>query len=144
MHMSNTFYGVIVLLFQIAAMVVGFIGIAQYSLNAALIYAAGIPATFVIFVYAYCTKCPIRNNCVHVVHGLVANLMPGREQGKYSWADILGAMTFFGFVCIFPQYWLLKNLTLLVMFWVIYLTGMSLNAIKLCHGCGNVDCILRR
>ncbi|MCX5848602.1 MAG: hypothetical protein NTW65_04055 [Deltaproteobacteria bacterium] len=142
--MNKTFYGVISILAQIAAMIVGFIGIAKYSFGIAILFVAGCVISFTIFVYAFCTKCPIRDQCVHIVHGLLTNLMPNREQGAYSHCERLGTMLYFIFLVTFPQYWLINSPWLMALFWAILLSGFAINGIKVCGGCGNVYCPMRR
>jgi hypothetical protein len=142
--MHKTFFGVTTYVTQIAAMLVGFFGIAQFSLPVAILYVAGCAVSFIIFVYAFCTKCPIRQNCVHIVHGKLTKILPGRTQGLYSQCDRMGTLLYFGFLTIFPQYWLINNLYLMIIFWAIFLTGLAINSITLCHGCENLDCPVRR
>ena len=81
---SKKTYGIIGLVMYIAAFLVGMYGILQYSATAAGIYLVGSLAVFLIFIYAFCAKCPVRDNCTHVVMGMVTHLMPGRTTGVYS------------------------------------------------------------
>jgi hypothetical protein len=104
--MSKKTYGIIGLVVFIAAFLVGLYGILQYSVTAAGIYLVGSIAVFLIFVYAFCAKCPVRNNCARVVMGSATHLMPSRTPGAYSRCDLLGTLLFFAFVALFPQYWL--------------------------------------
>jgi hypothetical protein len=142
--MSKTAIGVVTFSFQIVAMLVGYFGIARFSQTFAITYLAGCAVSFLIFVYSFCTKCPIRENCVHILHGKLTKIMPGRPQGPYTLWDRMGTFLYFGFLAIFPQYWLINNLQLMIVFWAIFLTGMAINGIALCHGCGNVSCPMRR
>ena len=102
--MSNKTYGIIALVMLTAAFLVGLYGILQYSVTAAGIYLVGSIAVFLIFVYSFCAKCPIRNDCTHIVMGMATHLMPARTAGAYSRCDLLGTLLFFGFVALFPQY----------------------------------------
>ena len=101
--MSKKTCGLIGLVMLTAAFLVGLFGILQYSVTAAGIYLVGSIAVFLIFVYAFCAKCPVRDNCTHVLQGMVTHLMPGRTTGAYSRCDLLGLLLFFGFVALFPQ-----------------------------------------
>lgn len=118
--------------------------IAQSSVVVAILYPLGCIATFVVFVYTFCTKCPIRDGCIHVVHGMLAGIMPERSQGPYSVFDMIGPGLYFGFLAVFPQYWLLDSIYYLIAFWAILLTGLAVNSATLCRGCGNVNCPMRR
>jgi len=127
----------------IAAVLVGLYGIFLYSVIAAGIYLVGCIAVLLIFVYAFCAKCPVRNNCIHVLQGMVTHLMPGRTTGAYSRGDLLGLLLFFGFVALFPQYWLIRNLMLMLIFWILFLGNLVITHYGCCKGCGNIYCMLR-
>src|SRR5512138_42235 len=102
--MSSKTYGFIGLVMLIAAVIVGMYGILPYSVPASGVYLAGSIAVFLIFVYAFCAKCPARKNCTHILQGLLTQCMPGRTTGPYSPGDLFGLVLFFGFVALFPQY----------------------------------------
>jgi hypothetical protein len=142
--MNKIFYGVIVFLAQIMALIIGFTGISKFSYNIAIIYAVGCFIFFLIFVYAFCTKCPIRKQCVHIIHGKLTNLMKKRVSGAYSHGEKCGTLLYFIFLAAFPQYWLINSPLLMTLFWVILLSGLALNGIKVCGGCGNVYCRMHR
>jgi hypothetical protein len=141
--MSAKIYGIIGLVMLIAAVLVGLYGILPYSVTAAGIYLAGSIAVFLIFVYAFCAKCPVRDNCTHILQGMVTHLLPGRTTGPYAGGDLLGLVLFFGFVALFPQYWLIRNLMLLVLFWILFLGNLVITHYGCCKGCGNIYCMLR-
>jgi hypothetical protein len=141
--MSAKTYGIIGLLMLIAAVLVGLYGILPYSLTAAGIYLAGSIVVFLIFVFAFCAKCPARDTCTHVLQGMLTRCMPGRTTGPYSPGDLLGLLVFFGFVALFPQYWLIQNLMLMVLFWLLFLGNLVITHFMCCRGCGNIYCMLR-
>ena len=141
--MSAKTYGVIGLVMLTAAVLVGLYGIFRYSVTAAGIYLIGSIAVFLIFVYAFCAKCPIRDTCTHVIQGMVTHLMPGRTPGAYSRSDLLGTLLFFGFVALFPQYWLIRNPVLMLVFWILFIGNLVITHYGCCKGCGNKYCLLR-
>jgi hypothetical protein len=141
--MSKKTYGIIGLVMYIAAFLVGLYGILPYSVTAAGIYLVGSIAVFLIFVYAFCAKCPVRDNCTHVLQGMVTHLMPGRTTGAYSRCDLLGTLLFFAFVALFPQYWLIRNPMLMLVFWILFLGNLAITHYMCCKGCGNIYCLLR-
>jgi hypothetical protein len=141
--MSAKTYGFIGLIMLIAAVLVGLYGIFQYSVTAAAIYLIGSIAVFLIFVYAFCAKCPARDTCTHVLQGMMTHLMPARTTGPYSGCDLLGLLLFFGFVALFPQYWLIRNLMLMLVFWILFLGNLIITHYGCCKGCGNIYCMLR-
>ena len=141
--MSKKLYGIIALILFLAAFLAGLYGILQYSVTAGGIYLVGSIAVFLIFVYAFCAKCPVRDDCTHVLQGMLTHCMPGRTTGPYSRSDLLGLLLFFGFVALFPQYWLMKNLVLMVLFWILFLGNLVITHFMCCKGCGNIYCMLR-
>jgi hypothetical protein len=141
--MSKKTYGVIGMLMVIAAILVGLSGILPYSVTAAGMYLAGSIVVFLIFVYAFCAKCPVRDNCTHIIQGRLTHLMPGRTTGPYSGCDLLGLFMFFGFVALFPQYWLIRNLLLMGIFWILFLGNLIITHFGCCRVCGNIYCMLR-
>jgi hypothetical protein len=141
--MSTKTYGFVGLVMLITAVLVGLYGILPYSVTAAGIYLIGSIAVFLIFVNAYCAKCPARDNCTHVLQGMLTHCMPGRTTGAYSSGDLLGLLLFFGFVALFPQYWLIQNLLLMLLFWILFLGNLVITHFMCCKGCGNVYCMLR-
>ena len=101
--MSNKTYGIVGLAMFAAAFFTGLYGILPYSITAAGIYLVGSTAVYLIFVYAFCAKCPVRNDCNHVVMGRLTQLVPARATGAYSRSDLLGTVLFFGCVALFPS-----------------------------------------
>ena len=69
--------------------------------------------------------------------------MPGRKTGSSSRCDLLGLLLFFGFVALFPQYWLIQNLMLMALFWILFLGNLVITHFMCCKGCGNIYCMLR-
>lgn len=100
-------------------------------------------AVFLIFVYAFCAKCPALDTCTHVLQGMLTHCMPSRTTGPYSPGDLLGLVLFFSFVALFPQYWLIKNLMLMLVFWILFLGNLVITHFMCCKGCGNIYCMLR-
>jgi len=141
--MSNKICGTIALVMLTAAFLVGLYGILQYSVTAAGIYLVGSIAVFLIFVYSFCAKCPIHNDCTHIVMGVATHLMPTRTTGVYSRYDLSGTLLFFGFVALFPQYWLIRTPVLMLIFWILFLGNLAITHYRCCKGCGNIYCQLR-
>ena len=75
-NMSKRTFGIIGLVMYLAAFLAGLYGILQYSVTAAGIYLIGSLAVYLIFVYAFCAKCPVRDTCNHVIMGMVTHSCP--------------------------------------------------------------------
>ena len=123
-----------------ATILAGLYGISLYSMTAAGIYLTGSIVLLIAFVYAYCTKCPIRDRCVHVVMGLMTGLMPARPAGQYTRWELTAVIAFFGFIVLFPQYWLMREPFIMLAFWVLFIGEWILTHYACCNGCGNIYC----
>ena len=141
--MSGKVPGVVALCLLATSVVAGLYGISQYSGGAAGIYLVGAILVWLVFVYAFCAKCPVHDQCNRVVMGLVAGLMPKRAAGAYTRAELLAVLLFFAFVALFPLYWLIRQPLLLLVFLVLFAGNLVLTHFTCCKGCGNHFCFLR-
>lgn len=141
--MSGKLPGVVALCLLAASVIAGLYGISLYSVTAAGIYLVGSLAVWLVFVYAFCAKCPVHDQCNRVVMGFVAGLMPSRAAGPYAAAELLAVLLFFAFVALFPLYWLIRQPLLLVAFLALFAGNLVLTHFTCCRGCGNRFCLLR-
>jgi Na+/H+ antiporter NhaA len=141
--MTGKVPGVIALCLLATSVIAGLYGISLYSITAACIYLVGSITVWLVFVYAFCAKCPVHDQCNRVVMGLVAGLMPKRDAGAYTRGELLAVLLFFGFVALFPLYWLIRQPLLLLVFLVLFAGNLVLTHFTCCKGCGNRFCLLR-
>ncbi len=141
--MTGKLPGVIALCLLAGSVIAGLYGISVYSVAAAGIYLVGGIVVWLVFVYAFCAKCPVHDQCNRVVMGLVAGMMPKRAAGPYTRGELLTVAVFFGFVALFPLYWLVRQPLLLVAFLVLFAGNLVLTHFTCCKGCGNRFCMLR-
>jgi len=141
--MTGKLPGVLALCLLAASVMTGLYGIFLYSVTAAGIYLVGGIIVWLVFVYAFCAKCPVHDQCNRVVMGLVAGMMPKRAAGAYTRGELLAVFLFFGFVVLFPLYWLRGQPLLLLVFLVLFAGNLVLTHFTCCRGCGNRFCLLR-
>lgn len=141
--MAKEWCGILALCMMITVILTGLYDISLYSATAAGIYLAGCIVSLIAFVYLYCTKCPIRKQCIHVVMGLLTRVMPDRPAEPYTRWEHVGVFTFYGFVLLFPQYWLIREPVLIVVFWLLFIGNITLTHYTCCKGCGNTYCKFR-
>ncbi len=141
--MAGRLPGVSALCLLAGSVIAGLYGISRYSAAAAGIYLVGGIIVWLVFVYAFCAKCPVHDQCNRVVMGLVAGMMPKRAAGAYTGGELLAVAVFFGFVALFPLYWLVRQPLLLVAFLVLFAGNLVLTHFTCCKGCGNRFCMLR-
>jgi hypothetical protein len=141
--MTGKVPGVIALCLLATSVITGLYGISLYSGTAAGIYLVGSIIVWLVFVYAFCAKCPVHDQCNRVVMGLVAGMMPKRAAGAYTKRELLAVLLFFSFVALFPLYWLVRQWPLLLVFLVLFAGNLVLTHFTCCKGCGNRFCLLR-
>jgi hypothetical protein len=141
--MTGKLPGVVALCLLAGSVIAGLYGISRYSVTAAGIYLVGSIIVWLVFVYAFCAKCPVHDRCNRVVMGLVASMMPKRAAGAYTRAELLAVLLFFAFVSLFPLYWLVRQWFLLLVFLALFAGNLILTHFTCCKGCGNRFCLLR-
>lgn len=141
--MNRKIPGVIAMCLLVASVLTGLYGIFLISGTAAVIYLAGFIVVWLVFIYAFCTKCPVHDQCIHVVNGCLAGLMPQRLPEAYTRGELLAVALFFGFTVLFPLSWLAGKPILLILFIVFFAGNLLLTHFTCCRGCGNRSCMLR-
>ncbi len=51
-------------------------------------------------------------------------MLPQRKQGPYSFGDITATGLFLVVIVVFPQYWLLQNMTAMILFWLLVIFAL--------------------
>jgi Na+/H+ antiporter NhaA len=141
--MAGKLPGVTALCLLGASVITGLYGISRYSVTAAAIYLVGGIIVWLVFVYAFCAKCQVHDQCNRVVMGFVAGMMPKRTAGPYIGRELLAVLVFFGFTALFPLYWLISQPLLLLVFLALFAGNLVLTHFTCCKGCGNRFCFLR-
>ncbi|NPD46127.1 MULTISPECIES: hypothetical protein [unclassified Lentimicrobium] len=123
------------------------IGIADYALFnyskiLGLIYLMIVIVGFSFIALTYCTKCPIRERCNHLILGFVSKL---REYNYNSYTNLDIISTLFAVLVIaFPQYWMFESFYLFLIFWILMLIAGVEIFFVVCSKCGNKKCALCR
>lgn len=139
--MSHRFHGVMSLGLIVVSLAVGFFVVASSSPSVALIYLVLSLSGGVAIVYAYCAKCPCRNDsCGHVLPGLLTRMLPRRDAGPYQWGDYLATTVALLVLFGFPQPWLLANPVAFWIFWGIGAAGLVEILLFVCRRCQNREC----
>ena len=93
--------------------------------------------------FAYCAKCKVRlANCSHVFPGKLTRVLPRRKQGPYTIGDVAGTVLFLGLILLFPQYWLLKHVAFLILFWAFVAAAVAEILVFVCPRCENRQCMM--
>ena len=136
---STRFHGVTSIMLAGIAVLVAALTLAQIAWGWAggylLLGMAGMGA----IIYAYCTKCPSKACCAHVLLGKIAERFP-RKLGPYSVAEQAVVVVVLLLILGLPQLWLWQSVAAGVAFWV--LNGIALTQILVfvCGTCPNTYC----
>ncbi len=107
-----------------------------------LIYIAYIIISAPTILYCLCSHCPHPykfSDCLFIPFGLIKKLFKFNPQPLNILEKIIFILMSVGLIII-PQYWLLKNYTILIIYWVIVFPfGISI-PICICKRCQNFAC----
>ncbi len=141
--MKVNFWGIKSILFVLISLLIGGYSIIINNLILGIIYFAFIPFSFILISYFYCTKCSCRlNNCGHYFLGQLTRILPLRKNSKYSLFDYFGTMLPLLFLIGLSQYWLFKNIILLIIFWSLMLVSFFEVIFFVCKKCDNHKCAM--
>ncbi|MBN2102508.1 hypothetical protein JW835_00540 [bacterium] len=142
--MMKKFYGLLSLIIMFNAVFLASIHIFRINRWWSLIDLFLLGAAAILIVRFFCTKCPVKKECAHVIPGWIARYFKNRQPTHYT--RIERVITFFsmGIILLFPQYWLIKNIFTLACFWILTFIGFFLISKNICGCCDNLNCPLRR
>ena len=139
--MNRHHHGILALIIIVAAALTALYAIVQSSVFWAAVYVVGALLSSLVVMFSFCTKCPCREtDCGHVIPGKLMRFFPQRDEGPYTLADKLGVVVPVVFLIVFPQYWLLSNLSLFVLFVALCLIAAADIQLVVCKGCANSHC----
>lgn len=140
--MTRQHHGLVSLGFIFFAVAVGYYAIFPFSTFLAAGYVVIGVLSGLLIMLAYCTKCPVKESCSHIIPGRIAELLPPRRSGPYTLFEYAVVAFAVGVLVLVPQYWLLSNYWLLALFWGLLLIGFVDLRLCVCRGCGNMYCPL--
>ncbi|MBN1779708.1 hypothetical protein JW948_01155 [bacterium] len=105
----------------------------------ALCAIAGIAVTF-----AFCSKCPVKSACPHVLPGFMTRIMNDRTPGSYTRFELMVTFLSIGIILFFPQVWLIRYPFRFGLFWILAGAGLMLIVKNICRRCRNVYCPFRK
>ena len=94
----------------------------------------------VSILYAFCAKCSCREHCGHVLPGKASGIFKNRLQGPYSPFELIITCLALLLLVGTPQPWLMKNVLVMVFFWMIILIAVIQIRAVVCKACDNVCC----
>lgn len=143
--MKRQHHGILSLILLFMAVGIGAISIVRSSRLMAITYMLISAISFVLIVYSYCSKCSCRKHtCGHVLPGIITRFLPQRIEARYTIMDYIGVALPLIVIVVFPQYWLIDNILLIVSFWSLVLVAVVDILLKVCKGCENKYCSIRK
>lgn len=141
--MRHKFHGVFSLLLFVLAVAAALTTLWRQSPWLGLIYFAICSLCASGILFAYCCKCSVRlDNCSHVFPGRLTRLLPQRRQSPYTFGDIAGTGLGLAMILLFPQYWLLQEVTVMLLFWLLAIVALAEILIFVCRQCENTGCLI--
>jgi len=105
-------------------------------------------ALLVLAGYGMCSHCPYpygeQPDCLAPPWGRIYRSIYKYRPGKFTLVDKILVFTYAIGTPLFPQFWLFKNVTVLVVFWILYLTFMGGFVFHICTRCKNLGCPFNR
>jgi hypothetical protein len=143
--MQRTVLGWLSLVLMVIIVTVGMAAIIPFSSYYSLLYLAVFVVSTGLVLFFFCSKCPCRHkSCGHIVLGPMTRLFPKRTEGKYSFIDITLTTVGFSGIFLFPQFWLFKQLPLLLLFWIFTGLLIALILLFICKKCDNINCPVKK
>jgi hypothetical protein len=124
-------------------MIIGAVGIYMKSMMWGMIYTG-----FAIFglllgvLYSLCSHCPypyVHSDCLFLPHKLIKKFFKYRPT-PMSLSDKTGFMLIMIGLVAIPQYWLVSNVTLLILFWIACLPVLIIFPFHYCRRCRHFGC----
>jgi hypothetical protein len=138
--MNRQTYGFLSLLLILAAVLTATFAIYQFSFFWTLLYLVGLMLSSLVIIFSFCTKCPSRKDCSHIIPGKLICFFPRRPEGSYTLRDKAGVAVPLVFLIVYPQYWLLIQPAYFVLFAGLCLGAAAIIQFFVCKGCTNSFC----
>jgi len=122
--------------------VIALYGIYLESITWGLIYAIYLFLVLIVILGCFCAYCPYPyrySDCLLLPYGLIKKLFKARPGPISTLEKSVLIVTMIGMIAI-PQYWLFKNLTLLIMFWILFILISVPFPFYICKRCQNYNC----
>jgi len=123
-------------------LIIALYGIYLESITWGLIYMIYLFLVLVVMLACFCAYCPypyIYSDCLLLPYVLIKKLFKPRPGPIRTFEKSILIVTMLGIIVI-PQYWLIKNYTLLIMFWILLPLISAFFPFHICKRCQNHNC----
>lgn len=142
--MNYKFPGLTSILFMFVALAIASYSLFANSFILGAVYTLFIPIALLNTLYNYCRKCPhaVDQTCRHVILGMVImRSFKPLQPSSYTINEYLRALIPLILLFIYPQYWLIANTNLIVLFWLFMAAAVFIIRIGVCSDCRNANCM---
>ena len=88
----------------------------------------------------FCRKCVDKKHCPHLIFGWIARLFKTPDSNRYSPSELFFTILGGILLLIPPQFWLISNNKLLMLFWGLIIAAGLLITLNLCNRCNHRLC----
>jgi hypothetical protein len=138
------FHGIFRLGLVTIALLIGIVVVSLSSLILGIGLLLLLIAFFVFIPKLLCRKCPVRENCAHVVTGKISIRLSPYCADSFIFSDLLLLLVLMIPLFVVPQFWLVKELVLIIAFWGLLLIGVIEILLFVCPSCGNTKCPINK
>jgi len=141
---KSRIHGAAAILLFIGAFLSGGYAVFIDSILFGSIYAVIIVIFFAVIPAVYCSKCPCRGKCMHVILGPISKLLISKpNESAYTATDVVLTLAVAAAAVIMPQPWLIKNIPLMIFYWTAVTIAAAEIFLFVCKGCGNEKCPMK-
>jgi hypothetical protein len=142
--MNRQQHGMLSLIFLVGSVIIAFLSIGRSSVLLSILYGCVLGLSGIVILFFFCSKCMCRDTtCGHVFPGMLTRYLPRRMTGRYSSSDRFGLSLPIIVSLIYPQYWLIGNLWVWSVFWILTIGAGVEIRMWVCRGCMNRYCPVR-
>jgi hypothetical protein len=138
--MKPQFHGITSLLLIFAAIVLAAIAMFKVSWVLGVVYLIICGIASLAMLYAYCAKCPSRNQCGHFFPGKAAKVFKNRQPGPYTIIELVVTGLTLVLLIGLPQLWLYRYFGLFIAFWIMTVIAVIQIRTVVCRACDNTYC----
>lgn len=138
---GNVVIGIIINILMAGSIFLGGIQIWKFSRLWTGFYGGAVVLSLFSITFCWCRKCSRRlNSCTHLWFGHVTKLFPASENKPYRWFEHAGKWFYLAGITLFPVYWLVRDLEILVIYSLLNLSVFLLGTLFSCRTCTNRYC----
>ena len=138
--MKTAIHGIMSLGLLCAAVITADAVLMRMSTLYGWLYLAVCAAAAGVVLATFCTKCPCRENCGHVLPGKIVKRLGDRQPGPYSLAELSATTLSILILLGLPQVWLWRYPSALAVFWALVIGAVIQIRLIVCRACGNAHC----